>query len=228
MDPTTYAAPRSAFAIHSGSTIRGVGTAGSNPLAPTRTAVLIAPSGGAGHFTLGRRVYMMPSGLAAATPRNRDPEPPEQDVPCVRLKSNQPSFHATQLGSLADYAERSASPLMPGFKLQRIRCPPRRVGECDRDTLAERVVVGELERRQDGVQDADCGHRWTVVRPPRPLAWRADTTWSSCCGFRLRLTTHRRDPDGKFHHEPNGEKERNQRQIARCERGEGHVCGNEG
>jgi hypothetical protein len=67
----------------------------------------------------------MPSGLAAATPRNRDPEPPEQDVPCVRLKSNQPSFHATQLGSLADYAERSASPLMPGFELQRIRCPPR-------------------------------------------------------------------------------------------------------
>jgi hypothetical protein len=128
---------------------------------------------------------MMPSGLAAATPRNRDPEPPEQDVPCVRLKSNQPSFHATQLGSLADYAERSASPLMPGFKLQRIRCPPRRVGECDRDTLAERVVVGALERRQDGVQDADCGHRWTVVRPPRPLAWRADTTWSSCEIVRL-------------------------------------------
>jgi hypothetical protein len=27
--------------------------------------------------------------------------------------------------------------------------PPRRVGECDRDTLAERVGVGELERRQD-------------------------------------------------------------------------------
>ena len=36
LGPTTYAAPRSAFAIHSGSTIRGVGTAGSNPLAPTR------------------------------------------------------------------------------------------------------------------------------------------------------------------------------------------------
>src|ERR1035441_6256445 len=35
LGPTTYAAPRSALAIHSGSTIRGVGTAGSNPLAPT-------------------------------------------------------------------------------------------------------------------------------------------------------------------------------------------------
>ena len=35
LGPTTYAAPRSAFAIHSGSTIRGVGTAGSSPLAPT-------------------------------------------------------------------------------------------------------------------------------------------------------------------------------------------------
>ena len=32
---TTYAALRSAFVIHSGSTIRGVGTAGSGPLAPT-------------------------------------------------------------------------------------------------------------------------------------------------------------------------------------------------
>ena len=35
LDPTTYAAPRSGLAIRSGSTIGGVRTAGSNPLAPT-------------------------------------------------------------------------------------------------------------------------------------------------------------------------------------------------
>jgi hypothetical protein len=36
--PTTYATPRSALAIHTGSRIRGVGTGGSNPLAPTKTS----------------------------------------------------------------------------------------------------------------------------------------------------------------------------------------------